>query len=248
MSARTRYHGFMRGEARGENGAQTLLIDADDTLWENNIYFERAIARFITFLDHREHSPEAVRLVLNDVERESIVTHGYGLQSFAHSLVETFEKLSIDAVTPELHQRIRSFADQIASHPIEILPGVPETLEYLGERHHLIMMTKGNPAEQSGKVERSGLKEYFSAVEIVAEKDISTYRSAIAKYALAADTTWMIGNSPKSDINPALAAGLHAIFVPHGDTWILEHEELAAAPPEQRLLVVERFGELTKHF
>jgi putative hydrolase of the HAD superfamily len=232
----------------GENGSQTLLIDADDTLWENNIYFERAIARFITFLDHREHSPDAVRLILNDVERESIVKHGYGLQSFAHSLVETFEKLSVDPVTPELHERIRSFADQIAGHPIEVLPGVPETLQYLSQRHHLIMMTKGNPAEQSGKVERSGLKQYFSAVEIVAEKDESTYRSAVAKYALPADTTWMIGNSPKSDINPALAAGLHAIFIPHGNTWILEHEELATAPAAQRLLVVERFGELTRHF
>jgi putative hydrolase of the HAD superfamily len=233
---------------RGENGSQTLLIDADDTLWENNIYFERAIARFITFLDHREHSPDAVRLILNDVERESIVTHGYGLQSFAHSLVETFEKLSVDPVTPELRERIRSFADQIAGHPIEVLAGVPETLQYLSQRHHLIMMTKGNPAEQSGKVERSGLKQYFSAVEIVAEKDESTYRSAVAKYALPADTTWMIGNSPKSDINPALAAGLHAIFIPHGNTWILEHEELAIAPTAQRLLVVERFGELTRHF
>ncbi len=231
-----------------DNGAQTLLIDADDTLWENNIYFERAIAKFISFLDHREHSPEAVRLVLNDVEKESIVKHGYGLHSFAHSLVETFEKLSVDPVTPELHERIRSFAHQIADHPIEIIPGVPDALQYLGERHHLILMTKGNPAEQSGKVERSGLKEYFAAIEIVAEKDEFTYRSAVAKYGLAVDTTWMVGNSPKSDINPALAAGLHAVFVPHGNTWILEHEELAAAPPLQRLLVVERFSDLRKHF
>jgi putative hydrolase of the HAD superfamily len=97
-------------------------------------------------------------------------------------------------------------------------------------------------------VERSGLREYFSAVEIVAEKDASTYRSAMAKYALAADTTWMVGNSPKSDINPALAAGLNAIFIPHGNTWILEHEEVAMAPAAQRLLVVERFVGLAKHF
>jgi putative hydrolase of the HAD superfamily len=232
----------------GPNGAQTLLIDADDTLWDNNIYFERAIAKFISFLDHREHSPEAVRLVLNEVERESIVKHGYGLHSFEHSLVETFEKLSVDPVTPELHERIRSFAHQIADHPIEILPGVPETLAYLAGRHHLIMMTKGNPAEQSGKAERSGLKEYFKAIEIVAEKDQPTYRSVIAKYALLAETTWMVGNSPKSDINPALAAGLHAVFIPHGSTWILEHEEVATAPPSQRLLVVERFGELREYF
>jgi putative hydrolase of the HAD superfamily len=231
-----------------ENGAQTLLIDADDTLWENNIYFERAIAKFISFLDHREHSPEQVRLVLNDVERSSIATHGYGLHSFTHSLVETFEKLSVDPVTPELQDRIRSFAHQIADHPIEILPGVPETLKYLGERHHLILMTKGHPAEQSGKIERSGLKEYFSAIEIVAEKDESTYRSAIAKYALATDVTWMIGNSPKSDINPALAAGLHAIFIPHNNTWVLEHEQVAIAPVPQQLLVVDRFGDLRNHF
>ena len=232
----------------GENGAQTLLIDADDTLWENNIYFERAIANFITFLDHREHTPEMVRLVLNDVERESIVKHGYGLHSFAHSLVETFEKLSVEPITPALHERIHSFAHQIADHPIEILPGVPETLQHLSERHHLILMTKGNPAEQSGKVERSGLKEYFAAVEIVAEKDESTYRSVLAKYALPADTTWMVGNSPKSDINPALSAGLHAVFIPHGSTWILEHEEIATAPAPQRLLVVDRFRDLTRHF
>ena len=231
-----------------ENGAQTLLIDADDTLWENNIYFEQAIAKFISFLDHRAHSPEQVRLVLNDVERSSIATHGYGLHSFTHSLVETFEKLSVDPVTPELQDRIRSFAHQIADHPIEILPGVPETLKYLGERHHLILMTKGHPAEQSGKIERSGLKEYFSAIEIVAEKDESTYRSAIAKYALAADVTWMIGNSPKSDINPALAAGIHAIFIPHNNTWVLEHEQVAVAPVPQRLLVVDRFGDLRNHF
>ena len=232
----------------GENGAQTLLIDADDTLWENNIYFERAIAKFISFLDHREHSPEAVRLVLNDVERESIVKHGYGLHSFAHSLVETFEKLSVDPVTPELHERIRSFAHQIADHPIEMLPGVPETLAVSRRAppSHHDDQRKSRRAVR--KVERSGLKEYFSAVEIVAEKDESTYRSAIAKYALPADTTWMVGNSPSLISIPALAAGLHAVFVPHDNTWILEHEDLASAPPNQRLLVVERFADLKSHF
>jgi putative hydrolase of the HAD superfamily len=231
-----------------QNGAQTLLIDADDTLWENNIYFERAIAKFISFLNHREYSPEQVRLVLNDVERDSILKHGYGLHSFAHSLVDTFEKLSAEPITPELHERIHSVAHQIADHPVEILAGVPETLEYLSQRHHLILMTKGHPAEQAGKVQRSGLKDYFYAVEIVAEKDEPTYRSAISKYALAPDLTGMVGNSPKSDINPALAAGLHAVFVPHDNTWILEHEELSAAPPLQRLLVVDSFADLRNYF
>ena len=232
----------------GDNGAQTLLIDADDTLWENNIYFERAIARFISFLNHQEYTPAQVREVLNNVERESILKHGYGLHSFAHSLVDTFEKLSTEPITPELHERIHSFCHEIAEHPVEILPGVPETLQYLGKRHHTILMTKGNPTEQAGKVERSGLKDYFAAVEIVAEKNEETYRDALAKYDLPPDSTWMVGNSPKSDINPALAAGLHAVFVPHDQTWILEHDELAVAQPPQQLLVLDRFGDLRKHF
>ena len=227
---------------------QTLLIDADDTLWENNIYFERAIARFISFLNHHEFSPEQVREVLNDVERECIVKHGYGLRSFAHALVYTFERLSVQPVTPELHAQIHSFAHSIADHPVELLPEVPETLQYLSQRHRVILMTKGAPAEQTGKVERSGLKQYFAAVEVVAEKDPAAYARVVEKYELAADATWMVGNSPKSDINPALAAGLNAVFVPHGDTWILEHEEVNPAPPQQKLLIVGRFAELREHF
>ena len=230
------------------NGAQTLLIDADDTLWENNIYFERAIARFISFLNHQEYAPEQVREILNEVERENIVTHGYGLHSFAHALVSCFERLSADPVTPELHATIQSFAHAIADHPVEILPDVPATLDYLGSRHHLILMTKGAFAEQSGKVERSGLKEYFDAVEIVPEKDEAVYRSVVAKYELANDTTRMIGNSPKSDINPALSAGINAVFVPHGATWILEHDEVAEPTPPSRLITVESFAKLREHF
>ena len=227
---------------------QTLLIDADDTLWENNIYFEQAIARFITFLNHHEFSPEQVREVLNDVERECIVKHGYGMHSFAHALVDTFERLSVGPVTPELHAQINSFAHSVADHPVEILSGVPETLQYLAPRHHLILLTKGAIVEQTGKVERSGLKEYFAAVEVVAEKDVGAYASIVEKHELARGSTWMVGNSPRSDINPALTAGLHAVFVPHGDTWILEHDEVSAASPPQQLLIVGRFAEMREHF
>jgi putative hydrolase of the HAD superfamily len=228
--------------------SQTLLIDADDTLWENNIYFERAIAKFISFLNHHEFSPEQVREVLNDVERECIVKHGYGLHSFAHALVDTFERLSLEPVTAELHAQINSFAHTIADHPVEMLAEVPETLQYLSDKHRLILMTKGAIVEQTGKVERSGLKEYFAAVEIVAEKNAAAYAAVIQKYELEHDSTWMIGNSPKSDINPALAAGIHAVFVPHGNTWILENDELNAAPASQKLLIVGRFAELREHF
>lgn len=228
--------------------SQTLLIDADDTLWENNIYFERAIASFISFLNHHEYSPAQVRKVLNDVERECIISHGYGLHSFAHALVKTFERIAVEPMTPALHETIHGFAQAIAEHPLEILPDVPDTLQYLSERHHVVLLTKGELAEQSGKIERSGLKDYFADVEIVAEKSRPTYEQVISRHELNPESTWMIGNSPKSDINPALAAGLNAVFVPHDNTWILEHEDVDEPRPPSQLVIVERFADLREHF
>jgi putative hydrolase of the HAD superfamily len=227
---------------------QTLLIDADDTLWENNVYFERAIAAFISYLNHREYSPAEVRQALNAVERETILAHGYGLKSFTRSLVTCFERLSPEPVTEEKTQRVLSFARSIAEQEMELLPGVADTLAELAARHRLILMTKGNQAEQAHKLARSGLAQHFSAVEIVEEKDPPTYGSVISRHELAPHTSWMIGNSPKSDINPALAAGLHAVFLYHKDTWVLEHAEIANAPEGQHLIELDSFAGLCELF
>ena len=228
---------------------QNLLIDADDTLWENNIYFERTIADFIERLNHQHMSAHEVRLFLNEVERETILERGYGSHSFAHSLVKFFERLAEKPVTPELHEFIWGFAHRVSTADLELIAGVPETLKYLnGRGHHLVVMTKGNITEQSGKVERSGLREYFAAVEIVAEKNTPTYKDIVAKYQFEPAGTWMVGNSPKSDINPALAAGINAVFVPHDNTWVLEHETVNAVPDGTRLLQLEKFTDLQRHF
>jgi putative hydrolase of the HAD superfamily len=227
---------------------QTLLIDADDTLWENNVYFERAIVAFIRLLDHHKHTPAEVRKALNTVERETILAHGYGLSSFARSLVTCFERLSPAPVAEDKKERIQGFARAIAEQEIELLPGVAETLTELATRHRLILMTKGNRAEQADKLARSGLASHFSAVEIVAEKDPATYREVIHRHELTPHTSWMIGNSPKSDINPALAAGLHAIFLFHKDTWVLEHAAIDRAPEGQQLLELDSFAKLGSIF
>ncbi|HWG22145.1 MAG TPA: HAD family hydrolase [Terracidiphilus sp.] len=227
---------------------QTLLIDADDTLWENNIYFERAIAAFTSYLNHQTYAPAQVREALNAVERETILAHGYGLTSFTRSLVTCFERLSAEPLTADKRDRIHALAAAITDQEIELLPGVAETLANLAARHRLILMTKGNHAEQADKFARSGLASFFSAVEIVEEKDPPTYAVVVARHELKPHTTWMIGNSPKSDINPALAAGLHAVHLFHKDTWVLEHAELDAPPEGQQLIELDAFAKLTEYF
>ncbi|HEU4636364.1 MAG TPA: HAD hydrolase-like protein, partial [Edaphobacter sp.] len=212
------------------------------------IYFERAIADFISFLDHQVHTPAEVREHLNRCEHATIAAHGYGLRSFRRSLVHCFEELSGSRATDEQHRRILGFADYIAEHDIELLPQVGETLHDLSTRHRLILVTKGDPAEQTGKLERSGLAPHFSAVEVLPEKHDQAYLALSSHHRCDAARTWMIGNSPRSDINPALRAGLHAIFIPHSFTWVLEHEVVDAPPAGQHLLQLETFAELLHHF
>jgi putative hydrolase of the HAD superfamily len=227
---------------------QTLLFDADDTLWENNIYFERAIASFVSYLDHRVHSPEEVREHLNHCERATIAEYGYGLKSFRRSLVNCFEQLSNAPITPEKHARIVSFTEAIASTEIELLPGVADTLRELSSRHTLAMVTKGNLEEQTSKLENSGLRPFFSAVEVLAEKNPAAYSELVNRHGWKPSTTWMIGNSPKSDINPSLAVGLNAIFLPHDFTWVLEHEVVDQPKGEQRLIELSTFADLLQYF
>ena len=222
---------------------QHLLIDADDTLWENNIYFERTIASFIAFLAHSTLSPAEVREVLNEVERAG----GYGTASFARNLEATYRRLAEREARQEDIAYVHELAHAIRQHPIELLEGVRETLDYLAPRHDLILVTKGDMDEQWLKIEASGLEHFFQRALILAEKDAAAYRQIRDELALDADQTWMIGNSPRSDINPALAAGLNAVFIPHPHTWSLEHEEVV--PVEGRsLLTLERFTDLRQHF
>lgn len=220
-----------------------LLIDADDTLWENNIYFEQAIHGFITFLDHSRFSHAEVRTVLDEMER----LMGYGSANFTRSLVETYRRLAEKDVREEDIQQVRAFGEQIRTHPMQLLDGVEETLTYLSPRHPLVLLTKGDLEEQKLKVERSGIEAYFKQVVIVPEKNTATYHEIVGELQADPQRTWMIGNSPRSDINPALAAGLNAVFIPHPHTWHLEHEEVENTG-DGRVLTLSTFAELRNHF
>jgi putative hydrolase of the HAD superfamily len=225
---------------------QHLIIDADDTLWENNIYFERAFDEFVAFLDHSSLSAPEIRAVLDEIEETNNKIHGYGSLNFARNLRQCYQNLCERDVCETDLKAVMGFAERILECPIEVIEGVPETLEYLSLRHELTLFTKGHPEEQKLKVERSGLAQFFHHAAIVREKDRAAYTKLVEDRAMDSGRTWMIGNSPKSDINPALEAGLKAVFVPHAHTWVLEKQEIQQA--DGRLLILDRFADLRLHF
>ncbi|MBM3793941.1 MAG: hydrolase [Acidobacteria bacterium] len=223
-----------------------LWIDADDTLWENNVFFERAFAEFADYLAHSCYSREEVRALLDEIEHVNNRIHGYGSANFTRNLEQCFERHSERGVSAEDRRHIRQLGEELLQHPLHLIEGVEETLAYLSLRHELLLCTKGNHAEQQSKIDRSGLVRHFRHVRIVREKDAGTYRGLAAERGVTDGACWMIGNSPKSDINAALEAGLGAVYVPHRHTWHLEHEPVPEGHP--RLVVLERFSELQRLF
>lgn len=223
-----------------------LIFDADDTLWENNVYFERAFDEFVDYLDHSTLTPVEVRAVLDELEEVNARIHGYGSVQFGRNLQQVYRHLAERHISEIDLQAVMSFAERILAQPIELMPGVVETLEHLAARHELTICTKGHLEEQKLKIDRSGLGHYFAHAEIVKEKTADAYRALIDARQFEADRTWMIGNSPKSDINPALEAGLKAVYIPHPRTWILEKAEIREVPG--RLLRLDRFEALREHF
>jgi putative hydrolase of the HAD superfamily len=222
---------------------QHLIIDADDTLWENNIFFEEAFDDFCVFLEHSSLTPEEVRGILDEIELANAKTHGYGSLNFARNLQQCYRRLAEREVLDGDLDVVKGIALRILEQPVEPLPGVAETLEYLASRHDLALFTKGHPEEQKLKIDRSGLGIWFGHTAIVKEKDVASYQALVRELGWPAERTWMVGNSPKSDINPALEAGLNAVFVPHKRTWSLERQPLREGGPG-RLEVVREFAAL----
>lgn len=233
---------------------QHLIFDGDDTLWENNVLFESVINEFISRLTAENNSPGAIRNILDGIERENSRRHGYGLAVFERSLRECAVAVRAQGAAPTADDLLQEPAEsawiaelcgRIRDSQLEIIPGVPETLATIGGRHNLLLLTKGNAAEQEHKVGVSGLRHYFEHVAIVAEKDERTYRELTARLDLDPARTYMIGNSPRSDIIPALSAGLGAVLVPHPRTWVLE---MSSIPPHPRFLTVQKITQLTEIF
>ncbi|MGC1679233.1 MAG: HAD family hydrolase [Candidatus Binataceae bacterium] len=205
-----------------------LIFDADDTLWDSNIHFLEAFAEFAVAAARsnpgirEKFAADAVRRA----ELKLIKTHGYGRRPYVLALHKAADDLSANGSAAALHAAIERIGERLCTRECPLLPDVAETVATLAQRHRLVLFTKGQRDEQLQKLARSGLEKHFSRVETPREKDVDAYRRLILDAQLHPERAWMIGNSPRSDINPSVRAGLRAVYIPHPHTWELEEEEL----------------------
>jgi putative hydrolase of the HAD superfamily len=230
-----------------EQTKPTLIVDADDTLWENNVYYERCFDAFAELMVAQGFGREEARRTADAVERERI-PQAYAPEEYARSLIITYRRLCENHNQPVEDQvlgEVWEIGQAVIEYPLVLLDGVAETLARLSGHCRLLLLTKGDREVQGDKLARSGLGHLFEGVHIVSEKNADVLRGLLARYGLRPERAWMVGNSPRSDINPALEAGIGAVYVPHPNTWTLEQE--AIARPE-RVIVLKRFGELCALF
>jgi len=224
-----------------------LVFDADDTLWDSNIHFLEAFDFFAAAVGDAVLAISRVEIhaAVRRAEMRLIKTHGYGRRPYVMALHRAAAELA-----PAGHDGLRDEIERIGAHLLErdcaLLPGVEPTLAELSQRHRLLIFTKGQRDEQLQKLARSGLGPLFNRVETPREKDVDAYRRLMRDADLDPSLTFMIGNSPRSDINPAVAAGLRAVFIPHPHTWDLEHEEIKDAG--DRIIELSSFRRLVEVF
>jgi putative hydrolase of the HAD superfamily len=217
-------------------------FDADDTLWQNEQYYRLTEQHFAELLgDFAEGSHVTERLL--EAEKRNLAYYGFGIKGFTLSMIETALEVTDGKVPSTTIAEILDIGRDLLQHPVETLPHVEETLETLNGQYLLVLITKGDLFDQERKLAQSGLGDFFDAVEIVSDKNATTYRRIFSKLADGPERAMMVGNSLKSDIVPAIAAGSYGVFVPHALTWVVEHVEAPSDAP--RFRQIEHLGQLT---
>ncbi len=223
-------------------------FDADDTLWQNEQFYRLTEQQFTELLkDFAEGEHISSRLL--EAERKNLAHYGFGIKGFTLSMIETAIEVTEGRVPASVIGDILDIGRTLLSHPVETMPHAREVLEALRGRTYLVLITKGDLFDQERKLAQSGLGDYFDAVEIVSDKSATTYRRIFSRVADGPECAAMVGNSLKSDVVPALAAGAWGIYVPHALTWVLEHVEAPREAPRFREILdlgklLELIGEI----
>lgn len=219
----------------------TIGFDADDTLWENEQFFKLTEARFAELLvDYAAADHLSERLL--EAEKRNLAHYGFGIKGFTLSMIETAIDVTDGRIPSAVIADILDAGRAMHAHPVEPLPHAHGVLKRLTEDYRLVLITKGDLFDQERKLAQSGLGDFFDAIEIVSDKHADTYTRIFEQYGEGASRAMMVGNSLKSDVVPAIAAGSWGVHVPHELTWALEHDEAPASAP--RFLKISHLGEL----
>jgi len=218
---------------------KVIAFDADDTLWDNQVFYDEVESEFCRLLSEYG-TAEEISSRLFDIEMENMDIYKYGAKPFTLSMVEAAVTISRNRVPAEVIGRIVEMGKELLEMPIRLLGGVTEVLETLKDDYKLVVATKGDLLDQERKLQRSGIAHYFDHTEIMTDKAPEDYQRLISSLDVSPQSFLMVGNSLKSDVLPVLSLGGQAIHVPAEAMW--KHEEIHLAGKEY--LMIRSLAEL----
>lgn len=223
---------------------KVIAFDADDTLWDNEPFFQQVERDMCAILSPYADA-ETVSKSLFETEMGNMADYGYGAVAFTLSLVENACKVSQGKVRPDEILQIINLGKTLMHLKATPLAGVVETMQALKDsgKYQLVLFTKGELMTQEHKLQRSGLEPFFDKVVIVSNKKQPQYQQLCKEMGIEPSELLMVGNSLKSDIQPALEIGAWGVFIPYEVMWqheVIEHFE------HERMMKINRFEELKR--
>ena len=201
-----------------------IAFDADDTLWHTEYLYAEAKLKLAA---HLGVYVDAGTLIegLEATEMANLDLYGYGVKSFALSMVQAAVTLTEGRVSAGEILGVVSIAREMLMAEVRLLDGVRDVVNALSRAHTLMVITKGDASEQMPKLHRSGLIDAFPMVEVVGSKTRDVYARLLAKHNIAPERFLMVGNSLKSDILPVLELGGFGVYIASDLLWSHEHVE-----------------------
>jgi putative hydrolase of the HAD superfamily len=195
-----------------------IAFDADDTLWVNEPHYTAALENLCYLLSPFADA-EQVRQALTEADIHNLQHYGYGIKAYTLTMLETASRIANSRLSGEIVDAILAEGKRMFAEPIDVYEHVIETLQILASRKPLMLITRGELFEQEHRIQRSGLADYFTYIEIVKTKSEEVYRQVLTKYNIDPPHFVMIGNSLTSDILPVVALGGRAVYIPIDNPW-----------------------------
>ncbi len=199
-------------------------FDADDTLWHSESHFALTEDRFRALVSPWSAAEQTSELLLAR-ERANLELFGYGVKGFILSMIETAIEVSDGTIPSDAIRQIVSWGKEMMAHPVELIDGVSDVLDFVASSHRMVLITKGDLFHQESKIAESGLAERFERVEILSEKSPEQYRNVLDRCGgVPAEEFLMVGNSLRSDVAPVVEIGGTGVHIPYAITW--GHEQV----------------------
>lgn len=210
---------------------KAIIFDGDDTLWDTQPLYEQAKKQFAAYL--REASEDHVGLadvidLLNRIDAEKVKLMGFSPARFPSAMIDTYRlvrHMQNQALDPADERAIEAIGYSVFTDAPMVYEDAPQVLSCLKQFYMLCLATKGDFQVQQARIVTSGLESYFDRVYILKEKTDAEYGAILMDIGLQPGQAWVVGNSIRSDINPALRVKIPAVWIAR-ETWLYENDIL----------------------